>query len=95
MQNILGYTDFMSEINPEVYKFIGRVFYHNGLKEESMILFEHAKDTFFNDPELHVLIAQLYLENGNKEKALHYATISQKILPEYYPAVSLTKQLIA
>ena len=95
VQNILGYAPFMSEINPETYKFIGRVFYHNGLKKESKILFEYAKDTFFNDPELHVLISQLYLEEGNKTKALHYAKVSQKILPGYYPAIALEEQLIA
>lgn len=95
VQNILGYTDFMSKINPEVYKFIGRVFYNNGLKNEGMYLFEMAKDTFYQDPELHYLIACAYLEKGDKQKALHYARTCQEVLPEYCPAVNLEKKLQA
>jgi len=95
VQNILGYADFMSKINPEVYKFIGRVFYKNGFQKEGMVLFERAKDTFYNDPELHFLIATAYLDAGDKTKALHYAKTCQKVLPDYYPAVTLEKQLIA
>ena len=95
VQNILGYADFMSKINPEVYKFIGRVFYNNGLKKEGMILFERAKDAFYNDPELHFLIARAYLDAGEREKALHYTRVCQRVLPEYYPAVKLEQQLIA
>ena len=93
VQNILGYSEFMSQINPEVYKFIGRVFYNNGLKEEGMYVFEKAKEIFYQDPELHYLIALAYKEKGDNQKALHYAKTCQEILPEYCPAVMLEKTL--
>ncbi len=93
VQNILGYMDFMNKINPEVYKFIGRVLYNNGLKKEGTYLFSLAKDAFYQDPELHYLIACAYLEKGDKQMALHYAKTCQEVLPEYCPAVSLEKML--
>ena len=93
VQNILGYSEFMSQINPEVYKFIGRVFYNNGLKEEGMYVFEKAKDTFYQDPELHYLIAFAYFEKGDIKNALHYTKTCQEVLPEYCPAVMLEKML--
>ena len=93
VRNILDYTHFMSKINPEIFKFIGRVFYKNGLKDEAGYLFHLAKDSFYNDPELHYLIACMYLDSGNKQMALHYAKTCQKVLPEYFPAVKLEKTL--
>ncbi len=93
VRNILDYTDYMSRINPEIFKFIGRVFYKNGLKDEARYLFHRAKDVFYLDPELHYLIACMYLDNGDKKMALHYAKTCQEVLPEYYPAVNLEKML--
>ena len=93
VENILRYADFMSKINPEVYKFIGRVFYNNSFKKEGMYLFEKAKDVFYQDPELHYLLAVGHFEGGRKDMALHYAQTCQEVLPEYCPAVKLEREL--
>ena len=93
VQNVLAYTEYMSKINPEIYKFIGRVFYNNGLRDEGMYLFEMAKDAFYQDPELHYLLACAYLDRNDKKMALHYAKTCQEVLPKYFPAVSLEKKI--
>ena len=95
VQNVLKYADFLSKINPEVYKFFARVFYNNDFKKEGLQLLLKAKETFYVDPELHYLLACAYLNNGDKKQALYYSKTCQRILPEYFPAVNLEKKLLS
>src|SRR5574344_2480150 len=49
VEKIVNYSDFMSSINSEVKKFIGRVFFINGMEKFAKIYFERAKNSFYND----------------------------------------------
>ena len=95
VHNILKYIDYMYTVNPEVYKFCARVFYNNDLREEGFYLLLRAKDSFYTDPELHYLLACAYMDKGDKMQALHYVKTCQEVLPQYYPAVKLEKQLLS
>lgn len=55
VEKIIRYCDFMFTINPEVYKFIGRVLYNNNLEQQALFFLEKAKSYFWHDPELHYL----------------------------------------
>ncbi|MCI1273434.1 MAG: hypothetical protein LKG27_03260 [Clostridiaceae bacterium] len=93
VEKIVNYSDFMSSINPEVNKFIGRVFINNNFKEYGMIYFKRAKNTFYNDPELHFLLAQEYDTEGKLDYAINSAETCLKVLPKYYPAEHLLVEL--
>ena len=93
VQNIVRYADFMFTINPEVHKFIGRVFYNNDYPEQCMYFLEKAKNYFFHDPELHYLLADIYYKSNkinDAEKALKDCIY---VLPGSFPAVNLLKKI--
>ena len=93
VENIIRYADFMFTINPEVHKFIGRVLYINGFEDSAMFFLERAKNYFFNDPELHYLLAYIYFGNREYEKAQKSLSECLNILPKYYPAVNLSEKI--
>ena len=93
VQNIIRYADFMFTINPEVHKFIGRVFYNNGYPEQCMYFLERAKNYFFHDPELHYLLAYIYYKSENFVKSQRALDDCLYVLPGYFPAVNLLKKV--
>ena len=93
VENIIRYSDFLFTINPEVFKFIGRVFYNNDLKEQSLFFLERAKYYFYNDPELHFLIAYIFYIDKNFTKAKISAKECLRILPNYFPAQKLLSEI--
>lgn len=93
VQNIIGYSDFLFTINPEVHKFIGRVFHNNGYPEQCMFFLEKAKNYFYHDPELHYLLADIYYHGGDFRKAEKALNECLYILPGYFPAVNLLKKI--
>lgn len=93
VENIVRYADFMYTINPEVHKFIGRVFYNNNLKEHGMFFLERAKNYFYHDPELHYLLAYIYYEEGVFDKAEKSLNDCLSILPNYFPAENLLEHI--
>lgn len=93
VEKIIRYADFMFSINPETHKFIGRVFYNNGLKEQAIYFLERAKSYFYHDPELHFLIAYIYYNNEETVKARKALENCLFVLPEYFPALDLLSRL--
>ena len=93
VQNILKYSDWMASINPEVLKFIGRVLIVNGLEEHGRMFLEHAKDYFYQDPELHYLLAVEYLKQNDTEGVTKALNACINVLPGYFPAVTMQKRL--
>src|SRR5574344_189309 len=90
VERIIRYADFMAFYNPECYKFIGRAFWINNLMSASMFFLRRAKDKFYNDPELHYLLAYIYYYN-DKDVAKCQKSLNTclEILPEYAPALNL------
>jgi len=93
VQTLVNYSDFLSQFNSEINKYIARVFLVNGYKNYAKLFFQKAKDSFYNDPELHFLIAQTQFKEGDIETAQSSANTCLKILPEYWPAVKLLSDL--
>lgn len=90
VERIIKYADFMAYYNPECYKFIGRVFWANKLMSASMFFLRRAKDKFYQDPELHYLLAYIYYYNDRNISACKKAlNTCLEILPEYAPAKKL------
>ena len=93
IENIIRYADFLFTINPEVHKFIGRVFYNYGYIEQGMFFLDRAKNYFYNDPELHYLLAYIYFKGKEYKRAQKAANDCLRILPNYFPAVNILKKL--
>ena len=93
VEQMLGALDFLSTINQEVYKFAGRVMLENKLYSACLKYFEKSKIIFYNDPELHFLLAKYYLITHNKNEAEFYIDECLNLLPEYYPALQLKNRI--
>lgn len=93
IEEICNYSDWLVTINSEVYKYIGRVFFKNNYMNLGFYFLKRALDYFYNDPELHYLLAEYHLTNEEKDEALKYAKSCLKVLPEYFPAINLIQNL--
>lgn len=91
VERIIRYADYMFTINPEVYKFIGRVFLNNGMKGQAMFFLLRAKDRFYQDPELHYLMAEIYYKDGDINLCKLALEKCLEVLPKYAPAIALQK----
>ena len=93
VEKIVRYADFMFTINPEVYKFIGRVFLNNEMKIQAMFFLKRAKDRFFQDPELHYIMAEVYYKDEDYDICKKALNTCLEVLPDYAPAVALLKKI--
>ena len=93
VENIVKYLDWLCTINPEVHKFTGRVFLKNGYTEYGLFYLNRAQDYFFQDPELHYLLAEYFVSVNDLDNANISLKNCLKILPEYFPAINLQKKL--
>jgi len=93
VENIIRYCDFLFTINPEVYKFIGRVLYNNNLEPQAMFFLEKAKNYFWHDPELHYLLAYVHYNKKDYENARKALDDCLKILPKYFPALDMMSKI--
>lgn len=94
VEEILNYADAFVSINPETYKYIGRVLYNNELYSWAKFFLERGKNILYQDPELHVILAELYMSENNNEKALRAINACLAILPNYFPALKIKQKLI-
>lgn len=94
VEQIANYAEVFSSVNLESNKYIGRVFWNNNLQSFSKHFLERAKTYFYNDPELHFLLACVHETEGNIEKTLNALDNCLGILPEYFPALNMKRKLI-
>ena len=86
VEMLLGSLDYLVKINQEAYKFAARVMFENKLYKASQQYMEKSKHYFYQDPELHFMLAKLYLVYHDYLQADYYIDECLKILPQYYPA---------
>lgn len=93
VEKLISYADFFVTINPEVYKYIGRVFINNNFYQYGMFFLNRAKDYFYNDPELHYILAEYYYKQKDYAQSQKAINSCLEILPDYFPAKQLNKLL--
>ena len=93
VDEVLSYADSFFSVNPEVYKYIGRVFLKNGVYSYAKFFLQRAKNYFYQDPELHILLAEFAILEGRDDTALKAVNACLNILPEYFPAINLKRKL--
>ena len=93
VEKLISYADFFYTINPEVYKYLGRVFLNNDLEQYGYFFLMRAKDYFYNDPELHYLLAEFFFNKKDFKEAKKYAQTCLEVLPEYFPAKKMLEKI--
>lgn len=93
IEQVLGSLELLSSINQETYKFVARVMFENRLYKASREYLEKSKEIFYNDPELHFLFAKYYIKTREYDKADFHLDECLNILPDYYPAKYLQKEI--
>ena len=93
IEEICKYSDWLFSINPEIFKYTGRAFLTNQYFDFGLYFLKKAKEKYFNDPELHYLLAEYHTNSCNYSDA--YADLKNclSILPDYYPAVKLKQKI--
>lgn len=90
---VLGALDMLVDINQEVYKYVARVMFENKLYKAAREYLEKSKNIFYNDPELHFMLAKYYIKTREYDKADFYLDECLNTLPDYYPAKCLQKEI--
>lgn len=94
IEEIINNSELFAQINPESYKFISRVMLNNGFEDVALFYLVKAKDKFYCDPEMHLMLANCYIRLGDKKLAVDSINNCLRILPEYTPAKNLMLTLI-
>ena len=95
VEQFLGGVDLLAGINNETYKYVARVMYENKLYKVCREYMDKSKNIFYNDPELHFMYAKYYMDFGNYKDADYHIDECLNILPDYYPAKMLKKEINA
>lgn len=93
VENIINGADLFYSINPESYKFISRVMLYNDFADIALYYLQKAKEKFYYDPEMHLMLANCYLRQENTSLARESIKNCLDILPEYFPAKRLLAKL--
>lgn len=93
LENLLCYMDYLSQINPEVYKLIGRSLMHAGQLVQAQYLLIKGQKTLPNDPEIYFHLGQAYQACCNYKDSLLMVKQCLMMNPGYYPASELKQRL--
>lgn len=93
IEQLLSSLKYLSQINQEVYKYTARVMLENKLYNSALEYMEKSKELFYNDPELHFILAKFYASQNNFKQAIFYIDECLKIVPSYFPALKIRKEI--
>ena len=93
VEQLLGALEIFSPINQEVYKYAARAMYENRLYSAALRYMEKSKKIYYNDAELHFMLAKYYLRINDIENAQFYIDVCLELIPKYYPAEVLKHQI--
>lgn len=93
VQQVLGSLKILSDINQETYKYVARVLYANRYYNASKDYLEKSKNLLYHDPEMHFMFARFFLKDREYESAAYHIKECLKIIPDYFPAKKLKKEI--
>lgn len=93
VEQLLGAQSVLSAINQEIYKYTARVMYENKLYSAALKYMNEAKEVYYNDAELHFLLAKYYLRVNDYKESLFYIDECLKLVPDYYPALIFKEKI--
>ena len=80
-------NNYFYTFNREIYKYSARVYQNNRYYEQAKILLKKSLEIFYNDPETHFLLGEIYEQENNIEKAKNAYKNAINANSEYAPAV--------
>lgn len=96
-----GYIDKITKklklleyFNREIYKYTARVFFNNEMFDTAESLLKKSLDIFYNDPETHYLLGEIYNLKGNRNLAIKEFQTSTDVNNGYQPAIKRLKDLM-
>ena len=89
VENIINGADLFYSVNQESYKFIARVMLFNDFNGVALHYLKKAKDKFYYDPEMHLMLANCYIKMDENRLAKQSINNCLTILPDYLPAKNL------
>jgi tetratricopeptide (TPR) repeat protein len=93
LKNILAHTDFMADIHYEAPKYVGRAFLNVGEYPKAQLYLLKAQKLLPNDPEAYFHLAQLYVKQGDVERARLMLNQCLLISPAFYPGLTLMREI--
>lgn len=93
LENLLTYTDFLGQINLEVFKFLGRSLMYAGWLKRAEPFMMKGQKTLPNDPEIYYHLGQLYHKQNRLEESALMLQQCLMITPSYTPARDLLNTL--
>ncbi len=92
-ENLINSIDMLAQINSESYKYMARVLLNHNYYDISQNFLEQSKDIYYKDPETHFLLAKIYLQKHEIEKAKISLNNAIKVNDGYFPAKNLLNEL--
>ena len=93
VEQLLGALEIFSTINQESFKFAARVMFENNLLSAAFNYMQKSKDVYYNDPELHFMLARYYIAVHDYEKAYLHINECLILIPDYYPALQYKQKI--
>ena len=93
VEQLLGALEIFSTINQESFKFAARVMFENNLFSAAFNYMQKSKEIYYNDPELHFMLARYYINVHDYEKAYLHIKECLNLIPDYYPALQYKQKI--
>lgn len=93
VNKLIEHADVFARINPESYKFFGRVLFHNQKYDSAREFLKLSLDVCFKDPETHFLIAGLHVLDKNFPSARKSLKTAIDVSGGYYPAEIMLREI--
>ena len=84
---IINKSGLFFKYNREIYKYTARVLQNNRHFEEAKILLKKSLEVYYQDPETHFLLGEIYENNGDTNKAIAQFQKAIDACPNYMPAM--------
>jgi tetratricopeptide (TPR) repeat protein len=86
INKILKDIKFFGFYNKEVYKYTARVLFNHDLYALAETYINKSLEIFYNDPETHYILGEIYLKFNKFEKAREEFKKADKVIQGYLPA---------
>lgn len=83
---IIAKNSVLEYFNREIYKYSARVLFNYNQIDKSEKLLRKSLDIFYNDPETHFLLGEIYLKQGKIQKAKGAFETANEVSGLYGPA---------
>ncbi len=86
INQILGGNNFFECYNKEIYKYTARVLLNYNLTALAESYIKKSLDIFYNDPETHFILGEIYMKHNQYEKAKEEYNAANNVINGYLPA---------